>query len=100
MPRKPFVFFEDVPVRPVIAAITGAAERTVEARHFEIEIVQALDVAGQNHSANALESRGIHAQRQAAGKALPGHHGVIGRAEELHHAITTELREVISAHGR
>ena len=83
MPRKPFIFFEDVPVRPVIAAITGAAERTVEARHFQVEIVKSLNVAGRDHVAQRLERLGVDCERQPADKALSDDPSVGGGPEKL-----------------
>ena len=86
MPAESVLFLEDVPVRPVIAAIAGQTKRTVGARHFLIEGVKATNIARQNHRADCLERFGSHWKREPAGKALPDDLGAVDRPEELHDA--------------
>jgi hypothetical protein len=70
VPDKPFFVIKDIPRDPMLLAVTGRAIGTVEGCNLKIELVQRLNIATQNDTADALKVFNANAESRTARKAI------------------------------
>ena len=70
MPGKTFFIIEDIPSNPVVAAVAGIAIGAVEGCDFQIELVQCLNIASKNDTADALKILSANPEGKMARKAV------------------------------